>query len=104
MSLMKRGASAIVRRLDTEARADLVDRDDRRIDWVRCLPFLTLHAGCLAVVFVGFSWPALAAAVALFAVRMLAVTGFYHRYFSHKTFKTTRTMQFVNDGVHRYRA
>jgi stearoyl-CoA desaturase (delta-9 desaturase) len=31
----------------------------------------------------------------MYAIRMFAITGFYHRYFSHKTFKTSRLMQFI---------
>lgn len=32
---------------------------------------------------------------ALFVVRMFGVTGGYHRYFSHRTYKTSRAFQFV---------
>jgi len=66
-----------------------------RIDWLRVLPFIGLHLACLGVIWVGFSWFALAVAAALYAVRMFAITGFYHRYFSHKAFKTSRATQFV---------
>jgi stearoyl-CoA desaturase (delta-9 desaturase) len=34
-------------------------------------------------------------AAALYAVRMFSLTGFYHRYFSHKTFRTSRPVQFL---------
>jgi stearoyl-CoA desaturase (delta-9 desaturase) len=34
-------------------------------------------------------------AVALFALRMFAVTAFYHRYFSHRAFRASRAAQFV---------
>ena len=34
-------------------------------------------------------------AVLLYFVRMFAITGFYHRYFSHRTFQTSRFVQFV---------
>jgi len=30
-----------------------------------------------------------------YLVRMFAITGFYHRYFSHRSFKTSRTGQFI---------
>lgn len=66
-----------------------------RIDWVRALPFIALHLGCLAVVWVGVSPVAVAVAVALYAVRMFAITGFYHRYFSHRAFRTSRVVQAV---------
>ncbi|MGD0502743.1 MAG: acyl-CoA desaturase [Steroidobacteraceae bacterium] len=54
-----------------------------------------MHAACLAVIWVGVSWIALVVAVALYVLRMFAITGFYHRYFSHRTFKTTRFGQFI---------
>ena len=66
-----------------------------RIDWLRVLPFLALHLACVAVIWVGWSPTAVAVAAALYAVRMFAITGFYHRYFSHKAFRTSRAMQFV---------
>ena len=58
------------------------------IAWLRILPFIGLHIGCIAVFWVGFSWPALIALLLTYSLRMFAITGFYHRYFSHKTFKT----------------
>lgn len=67
----------------------------RRIDWPRVLPFVLLHAGCLGVLWTGASTIAVAIAVALYVVRMFAVTAFYHRYFSHRSFSTSRPAQFV---------
>jgi stearoyl-CoA desaturase (delta-9 desaturase) len=61
-----------------------------RIDWVRTLPFILMHAACLFVFVVGWSPIALIVCVALYFIRMFAITGFYHRYFSHKSFKTSR--------------
>ena len=66
-----------------------------KVNWERTLPFIFLHAGCLAVFCVGVSPVAVMPAVILYGVRMFAITGFYHRYFSHRTFKTSRVMQFV---------
>ena len=71
------------------------DRDDGRIDWLRTLPFIGLHVACLGVLWVGWSWFALGMAAALYAVRMFALTAFYHRYFSHKAFRTSRAVRFV---------
>jgi len=45
--------------------------------------------------FVGVSSIALIAAGVLYAVRMFAVTAFYHRYFAHRAFRTSRVLQFV---------
>jgi stearoyl-CoA desaturase (delta-9 desaturase) len=38
---------------------------------------------------------ALSVTLVLYLVRMFAITGFYHRYFSHRSFKTSRVGQFI---------
>ncbi|MEO7742942.1 MAG: acyl-CoA desaturase, partial [Usitatibacter sp.] len=60
--------------------------DERRIDWPRVVPFLAIHLGCLGAIWVGASATAISVAVALFVLRMFAITAFYHRYFSHRAF------------------
>ena len=87
---------ALLRWIDTSAGDGSPDpaRDDR-IDWLRALPFVGLHLACLGVFWVGVSATALWVALALYALRMFAITGFYHRYFSHKAFRTSRALQFV---------
>jgi stearoyl-CoA desaturase (delta-9 desaturase) len=77
------------------AAAPVDPADGKRIDWLRVLPFVALHLGCLAVLWVGWSATAVAVAAGLYALRMFAITGFYHRYFSHKAFRTSRAMQFL---------
>ena len=64
------------------------------INWLRCLPFVLLHLACIAVFWVGWSSIAIFIAVGLYLVRMFAITGIYHRYFSHRTYRTSRWMQF----------
>lgn len=64
-------------------------------DMKASLPFLTVHAGCLLVLWAGFSWTALAVCLALYVVRMFGITAGFHRYFSHRTFKTSRWFQCV---------
>ena len=66
-----------------------------RIEWARILPFIGMHVACLAVYWVGASRIAIGTAAVLYAARMVAITGFYHRYFSLRTFKTSRVGQFV---------
>src|SRR5699024_4035469 len=66
-----------------------------KVDWLRAAPFITMHVGCLGVIWTGVSPVALWVALALYVVRMFALTGFYHRYFAHRTFRTSRVMQFV---------
>jgi stearoyl-CoA desaturase (delta-9 desaturase) len=77
------------------ASSELGQREADRIDWLRVVPFLFMHAACFAVIWVGVSTTAVIAAVALYVLRMFAITGFYHRYFSHRAFKTSRAGQFV---------
>jgi stearoyl-CoA desaturase (delta-9 desaturase) len=38
---------------------------------------------------------AVGVALALYALRMFAITAFYHRYFAHRTFRTSRAVQFI---------
>lgn len=67
--------------------------DPDRVDVLRIVPFVLLHLACVLVLVVGWSPIALAICAALYLVRMLAITGFYHRYFAHRAFRTSRPMQ-----------
>ena len=58
-----------------------------RVSWVL---FWGIHVGCLAAIWTGVSVKSLVIAFVLYWVRMFAITGGYHRYFSHKTYKTSR--------------
>jgi stearoyl-CoA desaturase (delta-9 desaturase) len=69
------------------------DHDD--ILYPDLVPFLAVHAGCVAAIWTGITWQALAICAALYALRMFAVTGGYHRYFSHRAYATSRVFQFV---------
>jgi stearoyl-CoA desaturase (delta-9 desaturase) len=66
-----------------------------RIDYRGSLGFFLLHAACLLTPLVGISWAAVAACLASFAVRMFGITAGFHRYFSHRTFRTGRAFQFL---------
>jgi stearoyl-CoA desaturase (Delta-9 desaturase) len=90
------GVAATLRRwVDTSPAGEPAGPASGRIDWLRAAPFVGMHLACLAVFWVGISRTALAVAAALYAVRMFALTGFYHRYFAHRTFRTSRTVQFT---------
>jgi stearoyl-CoA desaturase (Delta-9 desaturase) len=69
--------------------------DDHGVDWMRTLPFIGMHLAVGGVCWVGGSPAAVWTAAGLYALRMFAITGFYHRYFSHKTFRTSRLLQFI---------
>lgn len=85
---------ALLKWVDSSKTAE-VEVSEERIAWLRVVPFLALHAGCVAVIWVGVSRVAVLVAAGLYVLRMFAVTGFYHRYFAHRTFRTSRTLQFV---------
>jgi stearoyl-CoA desaturase (delta-9 desaturase) len=87
---------ASIRWIDSDAGIEKISKDDeKRVDWFRILPFIMLHVMCLGVIWVGWSWTAVMTALSLYIIRMFAITGFYHRYFSHKSYKTNRFWQFV---------
>jgi stearoyl-CoA desaturase (Delta-9 desaturase) len=67
----------------------------RRIEWLAAIPFILIHLGAFAWLFTGFTWQAAAWCAALYVARMFAITAGYHRYFSHRTYKTSRWFQFV---------
>jgi stearoyl-CoA desaturase (delta-9 desaturase) len=59
-------------------------------------PFWAVHVAAVALVIkLGFSWKGFAIAIACYYFRMFWVTGAYHRYFSHRTYKTSRWFQLV---------
>jgi stearoyl-CoA desaturase (Delta-9 desaturase) len=63
--------------------------------WVGAIPFIVVHLLPLLAFYTGTRWQDWACCVALYWVRMFGVTGVYHRYFSHRTYKTSRVFQFV---------
>jgi stearoyl-CoA desaturase (delta-9 desaturase) len=91
-------AVSVVQWFDVEYGADALapatDEPDR-IHWLRCFSLVNLHLGCAGVLLVGWSWTAVLVTAALYWVRMFAITAIYHRYFAHRTFCTSRFMQFV---------
>ncbi len=70
-------------------------KDGNQMDRVRTIPFMGMHVAVLAVIWVGWSHVAVMTAIGLYLLRMFAITGFYHRYFSHRSFRTSRVMQFA---------
>ena len=56
---------------------------------------VTVHALCILLPFVAASWRIAALTAASYVLQVLGITAGYHRYFSHRTFKTSRAFQFV---------
>lgn len=71
------------------------DTKANSIDYLRIIPFIAIHVGCLAVLWVGVSTAAVVIAVFLYCLRIFLIGAIYHRYFSHKAFKMSRGWQFV---------
>lgn len=88
--------ASFLRWFDDEAGLDqLSEREPDRLDVFRIIPFLMLHIACLGVIWTGWSKVAVGTAIGLYVVRMLGITGTYHRYFSHRSYKMSRIWQFA---------
>ena len=67
-----------------------------RVDWIKSIPFLCVHAVAFAAVALGtFSWTLLAIAIGSYYLRMFGISAGYHRYFSHRSYRTGRVFQFL---------
>ncbi|GMU59513.1 MAG: stearoyl-CoA desaturase [Myxococcaceae bacterium] len=76
----------------------MTDADDPTLDRpakVASVPFLAFHLLCGLAFFTGFSWKLGLIALGSYYLRMFGVTAGYHRYFSHRAFKTNRVFQFL---------
>ncbi len=72
---------------------------EKQVEWFRCLPFVAIHLAALSVFLLPFSWFCVLLAMGSYLIRMFAITAFYHRYFSHRTFETSRIFQFLGAFV-----
>jgi len=63
---------------------------------VTSLAFWGVHvAALIGIIALGWSWSGAALALGAYFVRMIVVTAGYHRYFAHRSFKTSRAFQFL---------
>ena len=75
--------------------AEVIPGEDKLSNALKQAVFWLVHLSCILVFWVGFSWVALGMCVFLYVLRMFAITGGYHRYFSHRSYETSRTFQFL---------
>lgn len=68
---------------------------DKPYEWAYVIPFIMCHLAVFGAIWSGVTWQAVVVCAVLYFVRMFGVTAGYHRYFSHRTFKTSRVMQFL---------
>lgn len=59
------------------------------------MPFVLLHAGAVAALVQGVTPLGLTLFVSIYMIQGLGITAGYHRYFSHRSFRTSRGFQFV---------
>ena len=59
------------------------------------LPFISVHVGALFALTISPSPFALFMVFLMYFIRMFGITAGFHRFFSHKTFKTSRAFQFI---------
>jgi stearoyl-CoA desaturase (delta-9 desaturase) len=65
------------------------------IVYPQTVPFILVHLVCFAAIWTGVTWKAVALGVALYWLRMFGITAGYHRYFSHRSYATSRGFQLV---------
>jgi stearoyl-CoA desaturase (delta-9 desaturase) len=66
-----------------------------RVSWGKSIPFVLVHLLPLGLIWTGARAIDWIVCGALYFVRMFFITGVYHRYFSHRSYKMGRVMQFL---------
>jgi stearoyl-CoA desaturase (delta-9 desaturase) len=79
----------------SSAPCDPHDDEHGDIVYPAAIPFVLVHLACLAAIFTGITWQAVAICIVLYWLRIFAVGAGYHRYFSHRAFSTSRAFQFI---------
>ncbi len=74
---------------------DGLDGEHDDIIYPSAIPFILVHVACLAAIWSGVTWQAVAICIALYWARLFAITAGYHRYFSHRAYATSRVFQFI---------
>jgi stearoyl-CoA desaturase (Delta-9 desaturase) len=70
------------------------DEPHNDIVYPAAIPFVLIHLAALGVIWTGITVTAVVLCVGLYLVRMWALTAGFHRYFSHRSYKTSRAFQF----------
>jgi len=69
---------------------------DKKIEIGRSIPFVLVHLIALfGVFYVPFEWKWVLLCVSTYTIRMFGITAGYHRYFGHRSYKTSRIFQFL---------
>ncbi len=65
-----------------------------KFDWAGSIPFVLMHIMALAAFAFDFNMTMFWLVLGSYYIRMVGVTAGYHRYFSHRSYKTSRFFQF----------
>jgi stearoyl-CoA desaturase (delta-9 desaturase) len=74
---------------------NLLRPDGEKLDYSICVQFLFMHVACLLALWTGVSTVAVVTCLALYVVRMFAITAGFHRLLAHRAYKTGRVFQFL---------
>jgi stearoyl-CoA desaturase (Delta-9 desaturase) len=72
---------------------DPKQRED--IMYPSAIPFVLVHLACFAAFWTGVTYQAVGLCLLLYWLRIFAIGAGYHRYFSHRAYRTSRPFQFV---------
>lgn len=88
---------SIVQWMDNHHQAELIRKRgmDKDNTWDFPVSFALVCLSPILLFWVGWSPVAIAVAAGLYWLRMFGITAVYHRYFSHRTYKTGRVFQFI---------
>jgi stearoyl-CoA desaturase (delta-9 desaturase) len=73
--------------------APIVEHTD--IMYPSAIPFVLVHLACVAALWTGVTYEALVLCCLLYWLRIFAIGAGYHRYFSHRGYRTSRAFQFA---------
>jgi stearoyl-CoA desaturase (Delta-9 desaturase) len=76
-------------------RRDFRGINQEGLDYSVCVQFLFMHVACLLVIWTGISAVAVTVCLALYVVRMFAITAGFHRLFAHRSYRTGRIFRFM---------
>jgi stearoyl-CoA desaturase (Delta-9 desaturase) len=78
-----------------DAHAHPHEEEHNDIVYPAAIPFVLVHLAALGVFWTGFTTTSIILCISLYVIRMWALTAGFHRYFSHRSYKTSRWFQFV---------
>ena len=73
--------------------APIVEHTD--IVYPSAIPFVLVHLACVGALWTGVTYDALVLCFLLYWLRIFAIGAGYHRYFSHRAYRTSRAFQFA---------